>query len=117
MSGKKYLLPAVGAAVLMAGGAAAYLYLKGPAKDGTSPLAIARTIPDEAYAAAFISSDMQAWSKLQEFGTPEAQKLISEGLKEFEQQLLTKNNINFEKDLKPWVGNSMIRCKRQRRRT
>lgn len=108
MSGKKLLLPAVGAAVLVAGGAAGYWYLKGPAKDGTTPLAIAQTIPDEAYLAAFISSDLQSWAKLQQFGTPEAKQAVTKGLASLEQDLMTKNNINFDQDIRPWIGNGMI---------
>lgn len=107
MSGK-VLLPAVGAAVLVAGGAAAYLYFKGPAKDGTTALAIAKAVPDEAYLTAFISSDLQSWAKLREFGSPEAQQVVGGGLKSLEQDLLAKNKINFEKEVLPWVGNSMI---------
>jgi hypothetical protein len=108
MAGKKLLLPAVGAAVLVAGGAAGYWYLKGPAKDGTTPLAIAKTIPDEAYMTAFVSSDLQSWAKLQQFGTPEAKQVVSKGLQSLDQDLITKNNINFDKDIRPWIGNGMI---------
>lgn len=107
MVGKKLLLPAVGAAVLVAGGAAGYWYLKGPAKDGTTPLAIAKTIPQDAYMVAFISNDLQSWAKLQQFGTPEAKQAVTEGLQNVEQQLLTKNNINFDQDVRPWLGNGM----------
>lgn len=108
MSGKKLLVPAVGAAVLVAGGAAGYWYLKGPATDGTTPLAIAKTIPDEAYMAAFISSDLRSWAKLQQFGTPEAQQAVAKGLQSIDQDLMSKNNINFDKDIRPWIGNGMI---------
>lgn len=108
MAGKKLLLPAVGAAVLVAGGAAAYWYLKGPATDGTSPLAIAKTIPDEAYMTAFVSSDLQSWAKLQQFGTPEAKQLVTKSLQTMEQDLMSKNKINFDKDIRPWIGNGMI---------
>ena len=108
MSGKKLLLPAAGAAVLVAGGAAAYWYFKGPAVDGTTPLAIAKTIPDEAYMTAFVSSDLRTWAKLQEFGTPEAKDAVTKGLASIDQDLLSKNQISFEKDIRPWLGNGMI---------
>ncbi|MDX2232835.1 MAG: DUF3352 domain-containing protein [Leptolyngbyaceae cyanobacterium bins.349] len=108
MSGKKLLLPAVGAAVLVAGGAAGYWYLKGPAKDGITPLTIAKQIPDEAYMATFISSDLQNWAKLQQFGTPEAKQAVTKGLQSIEQDLMTKNKISFDKDIRPWLGNGMI---------
>jgi hypothetical protein len=58
MSGNKLIVPVIGATLLAAGGTAAYLYLKGPAKDGTTPLAIAKVVPDDAYMATFISSDL-----------------------------------------------------------
>lgn len=108
MPNKNLLLPAVSAAVLVAGGAAGYFYLRGPARDGTTPLAIAKTVPDEAYMAAFISSDPQSWEKLQQFGTPEAKQVVTKGLQRIEQDLLAKSNISFDKDVKPWVGNGMI---------
>ncbi|NJP09056.1 MAG: DUF3352 domain-containing protein [Leptolyngbyaceae cyanobacterium RU_5_1] len=108
MSGKKFLLPAIGAAVLVAGGTAAYLYFKGPAKGGMAPLAIAKVVPDDAYLATYFSSDLRAWAKLKEFGTPEAQQVFDKGLKEFEQQVLTKSNIDFEKDIRPWMGDAMM---------
>lgn len=108
MPNKNLLLPAVSAAVLVAGGAAGYFYLRGPARDGTTPLAIAKTVPDEAYMAAFISSDPQSWEKLQQFGTPEAKQVVTKGLQRIEQDLLAKSNISFDNDVKPWVGNGMI---------
>lgn len=108
MPKKNLLLPAAGVAVLVAGGAAGYFYLRGPARDGTTPLEIAKTVPSEAYMAAFISSDPQSWEKLQQFGTPEAKQVIASGLQRLEQDLLAKSDINFEKDIKPWVGNGMI---------
>jgi hypothetical protein len=108
MSGKKLLLPAAGAAVLVAGGAAGYWYLKGPAIDGTTPLALAKTIPNEAYMTAFISSDVQSWAKLKQFGTPEAQQAVAKGLQTLDQDLISKNNINFDQDIRPWLGNGMI---------
>ena len=108
MSAKKFLLPAVGATVLAAGGAAAYLYLKGPATDGNTPLTLATVIPDEAYMTAFVSSDQQAWSKLQQFGTPEAQTVISQSLQNLQKDISAQSNIDFEKDIKPWIGHSMV---------
>lgn len=108
MSAKKFLLPAVGATVLAAGGAAAYLYLKGPAVDGNTPLTMASVVPDEAYMTAFISSNQQSWAKLQQFGTPEAQKVVGQGLQNFQNDVLAQNNIDFEKDIKPWIGHGLV---------
>jgi hypothetical protein len=108
MSAKKFLLPVVGAAVVAGGAGAAYWYYNtATMKSGVTPMAIAQVVPDDAYMATFVSSDLQAWAKLQDFGTPEARKLLEKGLKDAQNDLLTKNKIDFEKDIKPWVGNAM----------
>jgi hypothetical protein len=107
MSVKKLILPAVGAAAV-AGGAAAFMYFNGATGDSASPLAIAKVIPDDAYMAAFISTDEKKWEKLKQFGTPEAQKVFEKTLKDMQQDLVTKNKVDVDKDLKPWVGNLMV---------
>jgi len=109
MAGKNLLLPAAGAAVLVAGGVAAgYWYLKGPAIDGTTPVALAKKIPDEAYMVAFISSDFQNWAKLKQFGTPEAQQAVTQGLQKLDKELTNQSQINFDQDIRPWIGNGMV---------
>lgn len=79
MSVKKSLIPAVGIVGIFAGGAAAYLYLKGNFSDAANPIASAKVVPDEALMATFISTDPKPWLQLQQFGTPEAEKLIKQG--------------------------------------
>ncbi|MGI0485991.1 DUF3352 domain-containing protein [Pantanalinema rosaneae CENA516] len=108
MAGKKFLLPIVGAAVIAAGGVAAYLYLKSPSKDIGNPLASAEVVPDKAYMAAFISTNENSWAKLRQFGTPEAQKLVNQGLQDLQKEMLQESKLDYEKDLKPWIGNVMI---------
>ncbi len=106
MSVKKLILPAV--AVTVAGGVAGYLYFNGASGDSATPLGIAKVIPDQAYAAAFISTDEKNWAKLKQFGTPEAQQAVDKSLKEFQQKMLTETSLDADKDLKPWVGNLMV---------
>ncbi|MFE1747994.1 DUF3352 domain-containing protein [Coleofasciculus sp. H7-2] len=98
----------VGTAVVVAGGVGTYLYLKGSFSDTTSPLASAKVVPDEALMAGFVSTDPKNWAQLQQFGTLEAQKLIDKGLKDFNKEMLTESNINYEKDVKPWLGSVMF---------
>lgn len=105
---KSILIPALGAAVVVAGGAIAYLYFNGAFGGASNPLASAKVVPDEALMATFISTNSQAWSQLQQFGTPEAQRLVEKGLQDFNQQILTQSNIDYQKDLKPWVGSVMF---------
>lgn len=108
MSTTKLLAPVVGAIAIAAGGTAAYLHFKNTPQGVMTPLAIAQVVPDEAYMATFISANEQAWTKLKQFGTPEAQAVITKKWDNLQQQLLTQSNIDIEKDLKPWVGNTMI---------
>ncbi len=109
MSARKsnLLFPALATAVVVASGVASYVYFRGGG-DSASPLASAKIVPDEAIAASFISPDSKAWAQLQKFGTKEAQDLVNKGLQDFNKQALTESNIDYEKDLKPWVGGVMI---------
>ena len=108
MSATKFLAPIVGTIAIAAGGTAAYMHFKNTPKDVMTPLAIAQIVPDDAYMAAFISADEQAWAKLKQFGTPEAQVVVAQKWNTLQQQLLTQSNIDIEKDLKPWVGNTIV---------
>lgn len=104
------IVPALLGGSVVAGGAAAYFYFKGiPAQVGIDPAASAAIVPDEALMAGFISGDEQAWSKLKKFGTPEAQKLFTDGFESFTSSFeKSEQNIDVEKDVLPWVGNVMM---------
>lgn len=109
MSDKKssFLIPVIGTAVILAGGIAAYIYLKGNT-DGSSPLNNAKLVPKTALMATYIDTNPESWNELHQFGTPEAQKLVTKGLQDFNQQILNDSNISYEADIKPWVGGVMI---------
>lgn len=98
----------IGAAVILAGGVLAYLYLKGAFSDATSPLASAKVVPDDALMTGTISTDPNAWSQLQQFGTPEAQAALSKGLNDFNKQMTAESKIDYAKDIQPWVGSVMF---------
>ncbi|XHX80316.1 MAG: DUF3352 domain-containing protein [Stenomitos frigidus ULC029] len=107
MVGRKLIVPALAIAAV-AGGALAYIHFNGASGDELSPQALAKVVPDEASMTAFISMEPQNWAKLQKFGTPEAQAVVGKGLADFQQKLLTNTNVNYDSDVKPWVGNVMI---------
>ncbi|WP_017317909.1 DUF3352 domain-containing protein [Mastigocladopsis repens] len=108
-SKSKFLIPAVGTAIVVAGGIAAYMYFKGgPSGDISSALGAAKVVPDEAILATYISTDPKVWAKLEQFGTPQVQNIVAKGLEDFNKSLSTDSNISYEKDLKPWVGGVMI---------
>jgi len=105
----KFLFPAIGAAVAVAGGVAVYTYFfKGPAGDISGALGSAKLVPASALMATYVSTDTQAWSKLQQFGTPEAQKLLTKSLEDLNKDMFKGSDISYEKDIKPWVGGVMI---------
>ena len=106
----KFLIPAVGAALVLGGIATAtYLFLKGgPSGTISDALGSAKLVPDEAIMTAYISTDPKLWSNLENFGTPEAQKLITQGLEDFKKDLTKDSDLSYEKDLKPWLGGVMF---------
>lgn len=101
---RKGFLVAV-AAVVVTGSVAAYLYFKGIPGKPTTAVESAKLVPDEALMATFISTDEQSWGKLRQFGTPEAQQAIASIFEEFQ---IGEATLNFERDLKPWVGGVMF---------
>ena len=103
---KSKLLIAV--AIVAVGSAAVYFYFKGLTEKVSNPLESAKVVPDEAMMAAFISPNPKALSQLQRFGTTGAQKLVGQGLKAFQEQSLAGTEIDFERDLKPWLGGVMV---------
>jgi hypothetical protein len=107
-SKSKFLIPAVGAAVVVAGSIAAYTYFKAPSGASSDALGSAKVVPSTALMATYINTDSQAWAKLQQFGTPEAQKLVAKGLENFNKQVFSDSNVSYEKDMKPWAGGVMI---------
>ena len=107
-SKSKFLIPAVGAAVVVAVSIAAYTYFKVPSGGSSDALGSAKVVPSTALMATYITTDSQAWAKLQQFGTPEAQKLVAKGLENFNKQMFSDSNVSYEKDIKPWAGSVMI---------
>lgn len=107
-SKSKFLIPVAGVAIVVAGSVVAYTYLKGPSGDSSGALGSAKLVPSTALMATYITTDPQAWAKLQQFGTPEAQKLVTKSLEDFNQQMLKDGNISYEKDVKPWIGGVMV---------
>ncbi|MEH2279152.1 MAG: DUF3352 domain-containing protein [Nostoc sp.] len=107
-SKSKLFIPAIGAAVVVAGSIAAYTYFKGPSGGSSDALGSAKVVPSTALMATYITTDSQGWAKLQQFGTPEAQKLVAKSLEDFNKQIFSGSNVSYEKDIKPWAGSVMI---------
>ncbi|MBD2598215.1 DUF3352 domain-containing protein [Nostoc spongiaeforme FACHB-130] len=105
----KFVIPAIGAVVAVAGGVAVYTYLfKGPSGDISGAIGSAKLVPESALMTTYISTDDQVWAKLQQFGTPEAQKLLVKSLEDFNKNTFKGSDISYEKDIKPWISGVMI---------
>ncbi|WP_016953436.1 DUF3352 domain-containing protein [Anabaena sp. PCC 7108] len=107
-SKSKFLVPAIGTAIVVVGGLAAYMYLKAPFGDTSSPLGSAKVVPSNALMATYINTDPPSWQKLQQFGTPQAQQLLTKSLGSINKGLLNDSNISYETDIQPWIGGVMI---------
>ncbi len=94
------------ALVVAAGvGFAGYKYIH---SGESNPGDLAAVIPANAYMAAYISNEPEAWAKLQKFGTPAAQRIITAQIKEAEQNFLKESKMDFNQDIQPWLGNTMV---------
>ena len=108
---KSNLLPILGAsAVVVAGGVGAYFFLsKSPVPLGGGVSSTAGTmtvVPKQALMSVSISTDGAALSKLEQFLSPETKKLYDQALTQFQSEL-SSEDVNYEKDVKPWIGKSV----------
>jgi Protein of unknown function (DUF3352) len=99
----------IAAALLVAGasGAAGYYYLNSR-NTGDRPEQLAQAIPESAYAVGYVATDPALWSKLNNFGTPEAKQLIGRSLQQAQKEILSQENLDYQKDIQPWLGNVMV---------
>ncbi|AFY95954.1 DUF3352 domain-containing protein [Chamaesiphon minutus] len=102
---KQGIVMAATLVVAAGAGFAAYKYIySGESNAGD----LAGVIPADAYMAAYISNEPEAWEKLKKFGTPTAQNIITTQLNEAQQKFLAETKMDFSKDIQPWVGNTMM---------
>jgi Protein of unknown function (DUF3352) len=98
---------AIAAALLTTAAASAggyyYLQTKDP---GDRPEQLALAVPEQAYAVGYVATDPKVWSKLDRFGNPIAKQLIDRSIQQIQKE--TVGDIDFAKDVQPWLGNVMI---------
>ncbi|TVR14582.1 MAG: DUF3352 domain-containing protein [Phormidium sp. GEM2.Bin31] len=98
----------IAATVLLATGAIAYGWLRLRPTPLQTPLDGAQTVPGDAVMAAYIDMDPAAWESLRRFGTPEAQTWMDGQITQLQQDLLDATQLDFNRDLRPWIGNVML---------
>lgn len=92
------------AAIAIAGGAIAYFYLRGAPTGNRGAVAATQLVPESAWGAAYLSTDRGSWSRLEQFGTPEAQKAVQAQIERIQKDIFTKTNVDPLQDVRPWVG-------------
>ncbi len=95
-------------AIACVGSIATVIYLTHQRYKAYSALETGKLVPGEAIMATFVSPTPHALSQLQNFGTPETQALISQGIQAFQKQSLAGTAINFNRDIQPWIGGVMV---------
>lgn len=98
------LLP-LGAALLFIGGGALAFWAVGRRGLLTKALpAGTNAIPEQALMVVALSTDEGQWRRLRQFGTPDTQAQFDETLVQWRDRLFTEAGLNFEQDVRPWVG-------------
>ncbi|WP_066424018.1 DUF3352 domain-containing protein [Anabaena sp. 4-3] len=95
------------AGLLIGGGVAAYWFFSQGQLFSRNLLAGANIIPHDALFAVSLTTDAQQWQKLQEFGTKDTQAQLNQSLVQLRDRFLTNNGYDFQKDIQPWVGDTV----------
>ena len=105
---KMNLLPIIGgAAVVVAGGVGAYFFLNKPNLSPTGSVSGTLTVvPKQSLMAISVSTDGAALSKLEQFLSPETKKIYDQGMEGFKTGL-SSGDIDYEKEIKPWIGKNV----------
>ncbi len=85
-----------------------YVYYKIILGKALTPLDAAKLVPDEALMATYIVTEPKVWSQMSEFGTTEAQEIMGKTWQELTPNITAISNINYDQDIKPWLGNIMF---------
>lgn len=67
----------------------------------------ANIIPQDALFAVSFTTDSRQWKKLREFGTKETQVELDTNIQQLQERFLTSNGYDFQKDIRPWVGDQI----------
>jgi hypothetical protein len=96
-------LVSLAAALLLGGGAIAYLNFAQRAPRSISP-AGTQLVPQTALGTMTVTTDELTWTKLRQFGTPETQQQLDSFLQAWKDRLFTANGYSYKRDIKPWIG-------------
>jgi hypothetical protein len=98
-------LPLIGTVIIIFIGGG-YLFNRFFLGKELTPLEGAKLIPEEALITSYISTEPQAWSKLDNVGIPK--QIIQDSIDSLEEELVTNSTINYQEDIQPWLGGVMV---------
>jgi hypothetical protein len=102
---KPPLVVTIGTACLLLGtGALTYTALRWRTLQARGLPAGVRAVPQTAVAAVTLSTDLEQWDQVRQFGTLETQTAFDEKLAEWRDRWLDQYDISFTEDIAPWVG-------------
>lgn len=104
---KPVWLIATGASLIICGGAGAFWLAQNNFLMGYNPPG-AKLIPQQALATLSISTDPQQWQKLQQTGTAETRAAIAQQVQNLQQNFLTANGFDYQRDIQPWIGSEAM---------
>jgi len=96
-----------GAAIVTIGGAA--LFLVGRQTQVAGIIGVTRAVPQEAHVVMAFNTKTELWQKLQQFGTPDSQKLLGQSLNQsFLSAFLVQSKTDYGQDVQPWIGSHLV---------
>jgi hypothetical protein len=103
------LFVGIGSAVVATGAGAAFFFWWQKSQTSTGVLGTAGAIPQEAQVVMAFNTATEPWQKLAQFGTPDSQKLLSEGLEKSPlNSLLVQSKTDFNRDVQPWLKGHVV---------
>ncbi|NER49151.1 MAG: DUF3352 domain-containing protein [Symploca sp. SIO1A3] len=95
------------AILLISTGVAAYFLVQRNLLRGRAVIS-AQLVPEDALLTASISTDTEQWQKLQKYGTPETKAALQEQLTKLKDRFLKANGYNYQEDIQPWLGETVM---------
>lgn len=101
------ILIAAGTAIALAGGGgAAYWWMQQRVPVGELPVGV-DLVPQNALATISFTTNEGQWRRLRQFGTTQTQAAFDRSLAEWRDRLLSANDLNYNKDIRPWIGDEV----------
>ncbi|MFQ4140053.1 DUF3352 domain-containing protein [Nodosilinea sp. PGN35] len=98
------LLPLAAALLFIGGGALTFWATSRRGQIARTLPTGANAIPADALAVVALSSDEAQWRRLRQFGTETTQAQFDQLLVQWRDRLLADQDLNFARDIQPWVG-------------